>query len=189
MLADGVDPGLPQLRGSLGWSTALGVLLIVAGLLAILMPVISGIAVAVVTGWLLLLGSLFHFLLAWKTHTTRGVVWEILLAILYGFSGVYLILHPLAGLASLTLLLIAYFLIKGIAEAVFYFRLHPRHGAGWLLLDAIVNLALALMVWFSWPFSATWAIGTLVGIGLLFTGVSRLMVTQTVRRSRVILLP
>lgn len=179
---DSPYPAAPPLRGHLGWSTAIAVLLIVAGIVAIMLPLVSGVAVALITGWFLLLGSLLHFLLAWKTHTAGAVVWEIVLAILYGLAGSYLIVHPIGGLASLTLLLAAYFLLKGIMEFAFFFQLRPRHGAGWLLVDAVINVGLAVMVWISWPFSSTWAIGTVVGIGLLFTGFSRLMLTMRVRR-------
>ena len=173
---------LPRLRANMGWSIALAVLLILAGLFALFVPVISGLAVTLIIGWFLLVAGILHFLLAWKLHTASGVIWEILLAIVYVFTGVYCIMHPLAGLASLTLFLAAYFLVKGILQVIYYFQLRPRHGAGWLLFDGIVSIILAVMIWRSWPVSSVWAIGTLVGIGLLFTGISRLMVTMTARR-------
>jgi hypothetical protein len=115
--------------------------------------------------------GILHFLFAWKTHSTSGVLWEILLGVLYLFSGFYLLFHPVAGLASLTLLLAAYLLVKGLMQIVHYFQLQPRHGAGWLLFDGIVSLVLGVMIWRSWPFSSVWVIGALVGISLLFTGV------------------
>lgn len=177
------DPLLPRVRANLGWAFGLAVLLIVIGLFAIVAPVVSGLAVTVLVGWLLVLAGLLHFLLAWKTHSTGGAVWEVLLALVYSVAGVFLILHPVAGLASLTLLLAAYFLVKGVMELVFYFRLLPRHGAAWLLVDAVVCIALAVMVWSSWPLSSSWAIGTLVGIGLLFTGFSRLMIAIHVQHA------
>lgn len=177
------DPFLPRVRANLGWAFALAVLLIVVGLFAIMVPIVSGVAVALLVGWFLILAGLLHFLLAWKTHSTGGALWEVLFALVYSFAGVFMILHPFAGLASLTLLLAAYFLLKGVMEFVFYFRLRPRHGAGWLLVDGVVSILLAVMVWSSWPLSSTWAIGTLVGIGLLFTGFSRLMMAFHVRRA------
>ena len=177
------DPFLSRARVNLGWTFALAILLIVIGLFAIAVPIISGIAVALLVGWLLILGGLLHFLLAWKTHSTGGAIWEVLIALIYTIAGVFMILHPVAGLASLTLLLAAYFLLKGIMEFVFFFQLRPRHGAGWLLLDGVVCVALAVMVWSSWPLSSAWAIGTLVGIGLLFTGISRLMIAVHIRRA------
>jgi len=68
-------------------------------------------------------------------------------------------------------------------QIVHYFQLLPRHGSFWLLFDGIVSLILAVTIWRSWPFSSVWAVGTLVGISLLFTGFSRLMLTLTARRA------
>jgi uncharacterized membrane protein HdeD (DUF308 family) len=176
------DPMGHRMRTATGWSIALAVLLILAGLFSIMLPLVSGVAVTFVVGWFLIFAGLLHFLLAWKTHSTAGAIWEVLLAIIYLVAGGFMILHPIAGLASLTLLLAAYFLIKGIMEAIFFFQIRPRHGAAWLMVDAVVSVVLAFMVWKSWPFSSGWAVGTLIGIGLLFTGFSRLMVSFAVRR-------
>jgi uncharacterized membrane protein HdeD (DUF308 family) len=173
----------PGLHLSFGWSLAVAILLTVVGLFAILVPIVSGIAITLIIGWFFTVIGILHFLFAWKTHTTGGVFWEILLGFLYLFSGMYLIVHPLAGLASLTLFLAAYFFIKGIVQIIHFFQLRPRHGSSWLLLDGIISLILAVMIWRSWPFSSVWAIGTLVGISLLFTGFSRLMLTLAARRT------
>ncbi len=176
-------PLAPAVRATLGWSLALAILLTLAGLFAIVIPIVTGIAVTLIAGWFFLLVGTLHFLFAWKTHTTSGVLWEILLGILYLFSGLYLIVHPIFGLESLTLLLGAYLLFKGVLQIVHYFQLKPRHGSGWLLVDGLVNLLLAVIIWKSWPFSSVWVIGTLIGISLLFTGVSRLMLTLSARRA------
>ena len=177
------NPIVSDIRPSLGWSIALAVLLTLAGLFAILLPLVSGIAITLIIGWFFCVVGILHFLFAWKTHTTSGVLWEILLGFLYLFSGIYLILHPLAGLVSLTLFLAIYFLFKGIVQIIHFFQLRPRHGSFWLLVDGIVSLILAVMIWRAWPFSSIWAIGTLVGVSLLFTGFSRLMLAMTARRA------
>lgn len=172
----------PTLRHAFGWSIALAILLTIAGFLAIVMPVASGVAVTLLVGWFFAFVGCLHLLFAWKTHTTSGVLWEILLGILYLVSGIYLMVHPLAGLASLTLFLGAYFLVKGILEIIHFFQIRPRHGAGWLLYDGIVSLILAVLIGTTWPFSSLWTIGTLLGIGMMFTGISRLMLSITARR-------
>jgi uncharacterized membrane protein HdeD (DUF308 family) len=176
------NPITADLRPVLGWSIALAVLLILAGLFAIVIPIVSGLAIALIVGWFFIMAGILHFLFAWKTHSTSGVLWEILLGILYVFSGVYLIIHPLAGLVTLTLLVAAYFLVKGVLQIIHYFQLQPRHGSGWLLFDGVISLILAIIIWRSWPFSSVWVIGTLVGISMLFSGFSRLMLTLTARR-------
>jgi len=176
-------PLSPTLKHAFGWSLTLAILLTLAGLFAILVPIVSGIAITLIIGWFFTLVGILHFFFTWKTHTTRGVFWEILLGFLYLFSGLYLIVHPLAGLASLTLFLAAYFLFKGIVQIVHFFQLQPRHGSFWLLVDGIVCLVLAVMIWRAWPSSSVWVVGTLVGISILFTGISRLMLTLTARRA------
>jgi uncharacterized membrane protein HdeD (DUF308 family) len=181
-MTETLDSPVPSLPPTFGWSLALAILLTVAGLFAILVPIVSGIAITLIVGCFFAVTGILHFLFAWKLHSTSGVLWEILLGFLYVFSGMYLIVRPLAGLASLTLFLAAYFLVKGIVQIIHFFQMQPRHGSFWLLFDGIVSLILAIMIWRSWPFSSLWAIGTLVGISLLFTGFSRLMLTLTARR-------
>jgi uncharacterized membrane protein HdeD (DUF308 family) len=167
---------------AINWSIALSILLILAGLFAILIPSISGLALTLIFGWLMIVSGITHFVFAFKTHTTGGVIWEVLLAIVYLFAGVYLILHPLDGLLTLTLFLACYLFFEGIFEIIQYFQIRPRHGAGWLLFDAIITLILAIMIWRTWPVSSVWVIGTLVGISMLFSGISRLMLSLAAKR-------
>jgi uncharacterized membrane protein HdeD (DUF308 family) len=173
-------PSIPTY--SFGWSLFFAVLIIVTGLIAIVVPMVSGIAITLVVGWFFSVVGILHFFFAWKTHSTRGVVWEILLGLLYLASAAYLLIHPVAGLASLTLILAVYLVFKAIVETVQYFHLLPRHGSVWLLVDAIVSLVLAFMIGRTWPFSSLWVIGTLVGISMVFTGVTRLMLVFEARR-------
>src|SRR6185436_7899596 len=90
------------------WSIVLSVLMIVAGVLAIFLPAVAGVAVTVLFGWLLIVSGLLHLAYAWQAGRPGAVVWEILLGILYGGIGVYLLARPGAGLASLTLALAFY---------------------------------------------------------------------------------
>ncbi len=168
---------------AINWSIALSVLLIIAGLIAIFMPGLSGLAIALIIGWMMAISAVTHFILAFKSHATGHVFWELLLGALYLFTGVYLILHPVAGLLTLTLFLACYLLFEGIFEIIQFFQIRPRQGAGWLLLDAIVTLILAVMIWRTWPFSSAWVIGTLVGISMVFSGVSRLMLALAAKRA------
>jgi uncharacterized membrane protein HdeD (DUF308 family) len=175
-------PLATAVRHAFGWSITMAILLVLAGMAALIVPFVSGIALTVMIGWFFCVAGVFHFLFAWKVHFTSGIFWELLIGFLYVFSGLYLIFHPIAGLASLTLFLAAYFLFKGIVEIIHFFQLQPRHGSWWLLFDAIISLVLAVMIWKAWPYSTVWVVGTLVGIGLLFTGFSRLMLTLTAKR-------
>ena len=168
---------------AINWSIALSILLIIAGLFAICIPSISGIAITLVFGWAMIFSGITHLIFAFKTHTTGGVLWELLVGAVYLFTGVYLILHPLDALLALTLILACYLFFEAIVEFIQYFQLRPRHGAGWLLFDAVVTLILAVMIWRAWPASSVWVIGTLIGISMIFSGISRLMLSLAAKRA------
>jgi uncharacterized membrane protein HdeD (DUF308 family) len=169
-------------KDSIGWSIGLSTLMIIAGILAIVIPPVAGLTVLLVVAWLLIFSGAFHLVFAWHTRTAGAMIWEILLGILYAVVGAYALLHPAAGLASLTLLLAAYLFAEGVLELVLSFRLRPMRGSNWLLLDGIVTLILGVLIWRTWPSSSEWVIGTLVGISMLFSGVSRLGISLAARR-------
>ena len=169
-------------KESLGWLIAISVLMIIAGVLAIVVPPAAGIAVAIFVAWLLIFSGGAHLAFAWRTRTTGGFLWELLLGILYIAVGVYLLLHPVAGLASLTLALAIYLFVEGILELALSFLLRPMPGSSWILLDGVITLILAVMIWRTWPSSSEWVIGTLVGISMLFSGLTRLMLCLAARR-------
>jgi uncharacterized membrane protein HdeD (DUF308 family) len=164
------------------WSVALSVVMIATGVLAIGVPLIAGVAVTALVGWLLIFSGVLHLAFAWRAGRAGAVVWEILLGIVYGAIGFYLLASPVAGLASLTLAIAFYLLIEGVLELVLSFQLRPIPGSGWLLVDGIVTLVLAVMIWTTWPSSAVWVVGTLVGISMFFSGITRLMLSLAVRR-------
>jgi uncharacterized membrane protein HdeD (DUF308 family) len=176
------NPMTAGVREATRWSIVLSVLMIIAGVVAIGVPMIAGVAVTALVAWLLIFSGLLHLAFAWRDGRAGTVLWEILLGIVYGAIGFYLLANPVAGLASLTLAIAIYLLIEGVLEFVLSFRLRPLPGSGWLLVDGIVTLLLAGMIWSTWPSSAAWVVGTLVGISMLFSGITRLMLSSAVRR-------
>ncbi|HTT20370.1 MAG TPA: DUF308 domain-containing protein [Candidatus Sulfotelmatobacter sp.] len=164
-------------KKSVGWSVGLSVLMIVAGILAIASPLAAGMAVNLLVGWLLIFSGCAHLAFAWYAHSGGGVVWELLVGVLYISIGVYLLMHPLAGLMSLTIALAFYLFLEAILEFVMGFTLRPLPGSGWLVFDGVVTLVLAVMIWKTWPINTPWIIGTLVGISMLFSGTTRLMLS------------
>jgi uncharacterized membrane protein HdeD (DUF308 family) len=164
------------------WSIAISVLMIIAGLLAILLPLQAGIAVNLFVGWMLLFAAAAHFVYAWSTRGAGGVIWKVLVGILYAVIGFYLLEHPARGLATLTLVLAYYLLIEGVMEIVLFFQHRAGPGAVWFLLDGIVTLILGFLVWRTWPSSTEWVIGTLVGLSIFFSGTTRLMLSLAARR-------
>jgi uncharacterized membrane protein HdeD (DUF308 family) len=105
------------------------------------------------------------------------------LGILYILVGVYALVNPVAGLASLTLVLAIYLFMEAVLELILSFRLRPLAGSNWLLMDGIITLIVAVLIWRSWPSSSEWVIGTLVGISMLFSGAARLSLSLGARRA------
>jgi uncharacterized membrane protein HdeD (DUF308 family) len=169
-------------KESAGWGIALSVLLILAGILAIVIPPAAGIAVAVLIAWLLVLGGVAHLVLAWHLRSTGGLFWELLVGLLYLALGAYLLARPVTGLASLTLLLACYLTAKGILVLILAFRVRHLRGTGWLFFDGVTALILGAMIGLSWPSSSEWAIGTLIGISMLFAGIARLPMALAARQ-------
>ena len=170
-----------EAKHSTGWSIAVSILMILAGILAIAIPAAAGIAVNIVVAWLLVFFGAAHLAFGWGMRAIGNVIWQVLLGALYIGIGAYLLIHPLAGLATLTLALAIYLFAEGVLELILSFRIRPREGWGWLLLDGIITLILAIMIWRTWPMSTEFVIGTLVGISMIFSGATRLMLSLAAR--------
>jgi len=160
-----------------------GVLLIIFGMVAIGSPFVAAVAVNVVVAWLIVLAGAVHLMLAFRAHGAGNMIWKLLVGLAYLFFGVYLIMHPVLGVASLTLLLASLFLIEGILDIVLFFQMRSLGGSSWVLVDGIITLLLGLMIYLQWPSSSAWAIGTLVGVSLIISGVTRVMLSLAVRNA------
>lgn len=169
-------------RRSVGWAVAVSIILIVAGILAILVPPVAGIAVALVVAWLLAFSGAAHLIFAWHMRTRTSLFWQLLLGVVYLAVSFLLFRRPVASLVSLTLLLACYLFVKSILEFVLAFRMRPMPGSGWLFMDAFVALVLSAMIGLTWPWSSEWAIGTLIGVSILFAGITRLSLSLASRR-------
>lgn len=160
-----------------------GVFLILLGFLAIAAPVFAAVAVNALVAWLIILAGVIHLALAFSAHGAGSVLWKLLVGLAYLVCGGYLIIHPILGIASLTLLLAVLFLIEGVLDIILYFQMRSLGGSIWVLLDGIATLILGGLIYAQWPSSSAWAIGTLVGISLIISGVSRAMVSLAVRKT------
>src|SRR5262252_8878992 len=105
-----------DIRTATTWSIVLSVLIITAGVLAIGLPMIAGVAVTALVAWLLIFSGLFHLAFAWRAGRPAAVLWQIVLGLLYGAIGLYIVASPVAGLASLTLVVAVYLFIEGVLE-------------------------------------------------------------------------
>ena len=177
-----VAPPTSLLRQASGWSIVWGVLLIAFGIVAIGSPLLAAVAVNALIAWLIIFAGAVHVAVAFHSHGAGSLIWKLLVGLAYIFIGGYLLWHPLLGVASLTLLLASLFFLEGVLDVVLYFKLRPGRGAGWVLFDGLVTLLLALFIGFHWPSSSAWAIGTLVGVSMIMSGVTRVMMSLAVRR-------
>ncbi|MFZ0278615.1 MAG: DUF308 domain-containing protein [Candidatus Sulfotelmatobacter sp.] len=159
-----------------------GVLLIVFGMLAVGLPFLAAVAVTGMVAWLIVLAGVVHLVLAFRAHGAGSMIWKLLVGVAYLCFGGYLIWHPVVGVASLTLLLATLFLVEGVLDVILFFKMRPLQGSGWVLTDGIVTLLLGALIYLQWPSSSLWAIGTLVGISLIFSGVARVMMSLAVRK-------
>ena len=169
-------------RESIGWSIALSIVLILVGLFAILAPLLAGVALTGILGWLLILVGAGHLWLAWHVRGAGAHIWEAVIGLAYIVAGIFLLFHPIVGLVGITAILGAYLLIRGIFELIAGLSMRGIGGNVWLLINGAISLILAFLIWRHLPYSADWFIGTLIGFALLFTGISRLAVALTARR-------
>jgi len=123
-----------------------------------------------------------HLVFAWR-KSVGNLLWEILLGVLYIFTGGYLLMRPVVGLASLTIVLAIYLFFEAVLEFAQFFRLRGQRGSGWMLFHGVITLLLAIIIWRHWPSSKLWVVGTLVGVSMLFNGISRFMLSLGARRA------
>ena len=159
-----------------------GVVLIVLGLLAVALPQIATLAIEVLIGWLFLIGGVVRTIAILRGRNVPGYGWSLLVAVLAAIFGIVLLLHPLAGVLTLTTVLVIFFVIEGVAAIAIALEFRRTLGNWvWVLLSGIVDLVLAYLIFAGWPSTATWAIGLLVGINMLFFGLSLVMTALAAR--------
>jgi len=161
-----------SIREHWGLFLAEGIILVVLGLLAIIVPPIATIAVTIFLGWLFLISGIVGLVTTFWARHAPGFWWSLLSAVLAIAAGIVLLGWPLPGAVSLTLLLIAFFIIEGVLSILYAFE-HKKELSGrwgWMLISGIIDLILAAIIWGGLPGTAAWALGLLVGINMLFGG-------------------
>jgi uncharacterized membrane protein HdeD (DUF308 family) len=151
-----------------------GIVLLVLGLLAIVVPQIATIAVAVFIGWILLVSGAVGLLATFRMRTAPGFWWSLISAILGIVAGILLFRSPVSGALSLTVILTVFLIIEGIVSILFALE-HKRELSGrWgaMLFSGLVDLFLAGIIIEGLPGTAAWAIGLLIGVNLVFGGVA-----------------
>lgn len=160
---------------------ALGVVSIVAGALAILMPLLGTITAAFVAGAALLVSGIAGLFTAYRRHEGWQMAAAFFLSLLAIAAGVLIFLQPVAGVLALTTLVIAWFAASGVLR-LYYGAKNMGDGGGWMIAVGVLSLALAVLLWFGLPFSATWILGVLLGVDLLLWGSLMIAFAARIRR-------
>jgi uncharacterized membrane protein HdeD (DUF308 family) len=163
------------------WLAATGVLFVMLGIAAIVAPFIAGLSVAVLVGWLLVAGGVTHVVSAFSDGLGHAI-WQSTVAMVYGAVGLYFLAYPGIALATLTVVLASVLVVEGAFEVFAYIWQRETDGSGWLLLNAMLTMLVAALIWLRWPGTSAWIIGTLVGLNLLTNGLTRLMAGATAYR-------
>lgn len=162
-------------RKASGWAILYAIIVIITGFLAISLPFISGIAITIVFGWLLVVAGVFHLAESFHARGAGAFFWRLLVGLIYVIGGFDIAMHPAFGLVTLTFVLGIIFLIQGVVGIVAYFGHRNLPGAAWILINGILTLLLGGIIFWDGPRAALWVIGTLVGVNLIISGVTRLM--------------
>lgn len=162
-----------------------GIVLILLGMAAVVVPPVAGIAATVFIGWMLLIAGVVGLVSTFRAKTAPGVIWSALSAVIAIVAGGLLVWFPLTGLVTLTLVLIGYLLADGVVTIVFALS-HRREASGrwgWMLINGIVDLILAAIIYMALPQAFAWAVGLIVGFDLVFGGTTLVVMALAARES------
>jgi len=165
-----------------GMIILLGVITAIAGFLALVMPWAGGIGVTVFVGFALMVGGVARIMAAFNAGSFGRGALAFIGGALCLLAGAVMVARPGVGLATLTLMLGAYLLVDCIFGAVLAFQVRPEKGWGWMLFSAVMAGILGFLLLREWPLTGIWAIGTLVGINLLFAGFSMISIGSAARK-------
>jgi len=180
-IRDAASSWAHEAKKNAGWLVVLGVVTVIAGFLSVGSPLASGLAVTFIIGFAVTIGGVARTIGAFSAGSFGQGALGFIGGILTLGAGLILVARPGIGLETLTLLLGACLVVDGIAGAILAFNVRPETGWGWMLFSAAMALVLGIFLLSEWPLSGVWAIGTLVGINLIFAGFSLIFVGAAAR--------
>jgi uncharacterized membrane protein HdeD (DUF308 family) len=171
-----------ELKRASGWYIALGVVLILGGMFAVLRPLAVGYALTVVVGWLLLIGGGMFLINSFMARGAGGFFWRLLLSALYVVAGIIVLMNPFEGLGALTIILALVIGAGGVFRLFLASALKGVPGVGLLIFSGLVAIALAILILAKWPESSQVVLGVVVGIDFIFNGMSILGMALNARQ-------
>jgi uncharacterized membrane protein HdeD (DUF308 family) len=152
-----------------------GIIFTLLGALAIILPGVFTLGAALLIGVLFIAAGIVQ---GWRTLQTKGVpgfIWSLFVALIYIIAGITLLVNPLIGVVTITIILTVFFIIDGIANIIMGLEFKPYGVWAWRIVSGVISLILAYLIYIDWPGSAVWLLGLLVGINLLFVGITQLV--------------
>jgi len=181
--AESPDAGLVDgIKKNAGLTVVIGIITVIAGLLAISSPFIAGVSISILVGAMLAISGVSQCFLAFKAGAFGRGLMVFVVGILMTIVGVYMMNQPVAGLATLTIILMSYLLATGALEIIVAVQLKPADGWGLQLFNGVVTLLLGIMLWRQFPLSGAWAIGVLFGIKMIFSGWAFVFIGRSVKK-------
>ena len=171
-LSSQIDSARKEVADNWGWFLALGIICVIVGILAIIFPLASSIAMKILLGWLLLITGIAHIIHGFSARNWRGFITDLLLGILFIISGGWLAFFPIAGLMALTAFLAIVFVVQGVFEIVLAFQTRPIGGWVYMLISGIIAFVAGFLIWQGLPSTSAWVLGVLAGINLISSGLS-----------------
>ena len=175
---------LEAIKGNWGWILALGIVLIIVGTLAVAMPLVASLATALVLGWLLLMGGIAQLVGAFWMRDWSGFFLSLLIGVMYLVLGLMFLRAPVKAELMMTLLLACGLIIGGLFRIIGSL-MYQFPNWGWTLVGGAINLVLGLLIWQQLPEAALWVIGLFVGIDMIFTGWTWVMLSLAVKNLKV----
>ncbi|WP_172292221.1 HdeD family acid-resistance protein [Pseudoruegeria sp. HB172150] len=177
-----VDPEALQeaVRQGKRWFTGLGVVLLILGIIALIFPLAVGITLKVLFGWILIVAGAINLWHAFQTRTWGSTIWNAIIALISLAAGVYLAFFPMTGLIAITFVLGLTFAAQGVFECIMAFQNRKTRGWGWLLASGLASVVIGLLLLLGLPGTAQWAIGVLVGIHFVTSGLSLILLARAV---------
>jgi uncharacterized membrane protein HdeD (DUF308 family) len=174
-----------EVKKRASWSIFMGVITAALGVFLIAYPLATATITTVLLGWALIFVGIAQFVFALHSQTAGKFLLKVLSSLLFGICGIALALFPFEGVEVLTGLLGTLLLVQSGLATTMAFQIRPLDGWGWFLADAIASLLLGVLIFAKWPSSSVWVIGTLVGVAVLMSGISRIMIASKIQSGAV----
>ncbi len=173
--------GIDEVKQKWGWVLALGIVLILLGVVAVGAPFVVTLASVELFGWLLIIGGALQTAHGFLRRKWSGFFLDLLTGVLYLVVGLMFTENPVQAAAAITFILAIALMFAGTMRVVVALSSDFQHWF-WLLLNGVISLVLGILIWRGWPDTSLWIIGLFIGVDMLFYGWALVMLSFAVRK-------